>query len=94
MTTCPHNPGQPPSSCWWCMEDGNVPPPPSDPAPFPSRIWESLGTEQCAECDLKAITGQWMIAFDNGTSGHLSCYRVPYIPVEIIDSYLAEAATC
>lgn len=60
------------------MEDGNVPPPPPKPAPFPSRIWKSLGTEQCDDCDLKAVTGDLLVELNDKTY-HLTCTNLAIV---------------
>lgn len=67
---CSH--GMPsPASCFTCMEDGNLPPPPGRRPPQPEGApFEARFPGQCAGCNLGIHEGQSITRMDNGTYQH------------------------
>lgn len=74
--TCTH--GMPsPATCFECMEEGPVAPPPTRPAPpeqegepFPARYYT-----QCRHCNTAVHVGELIVRTTHGTYVHAEHYR-------------------
>lgn len=71
---CTH--GMPsPSSCYECMEEGNLAPPERPPAPTVERFLDARFDGHCQGCNTGIHIGQPIARLSDGTYQHQACVR-------------------